>query len=80
MDVIDLNAEREKRDGPDADCTKTDQWGRRMYLYALEYSFADARWATDIWAYSVEDAEERVAAMRESLVVLGQTYAVIPAF
>jgi hypothetical protein len=76
--IIDLTAERNKREAPDADCVRTDDFGRPLYLFALEYKFDDRRWEAEIWAHSWDDAEARVAAMRQSLEVSGKTFAVIP--
>lgn len=78
MDVIDLNTERNRREQPDAGCMKADDFGQPMYLFALQYQFDGKTWAAEIWAYSWDDAEARVAAMRESLAIVGQTYSVIP--
>lgn len=50
-----------------------------LYLYALQYEMDGKTWALEVWAYSMEDAQNRVDAMRQSLVLLGQTHAVIPA-
>ena len=77
-DTIDLSAERSKREMPDAGCLRKDDYGQELRLFALEYRMGGAAWALDVWAYSWEDAENRVAAMRESLVVSGQVYSVIP--
>jgi hypothetical protein len=77
--TIDLSAERAKREAPDADCLRKDDYGRDLLLFALEYNMAGATWALEVWAYSWEDAENRVAAMRESLVISGQIQAIIPA-
>lgn len=78
-DPIDLNAERNKRAQPDVEFVKQDDYGRSMYLFGLGYEFGGKMYGTDIWAYSHEDAEARVLAMRESLVVFGQTFTMIPA-
>lgn len=78
MNIIDLNDHRPK-DTPDADCVMVDDDGVTMYRYALEYSMGRSRWSAEIWAYSMEDAQNRVDAMRQSLVLLGQTHAIIPA-
>lgn len=77
-DVIDLSAEREKRDAPDAEFVRRDDFGRPLYLFGLEYEFGGKQWACDLWAYSWEDAEGRVAGMRQSLAVSGQIHARIP--
>ena len=75
---ISLAAAREARERPNADCIKRDDEGREMQLYALYYTFADRYWLVEMWAYSMEDAEARCAAMRTTLHVDGQIYAVIP--
>lgn len=64
---------------PAPEMLKTDQHGRLMAKFLLEYTMDGKKFAADIWAYSIEDAERRVEAMRESLTVVGQLYAVIEA-
>jgi hypothetical protein len=78
VDVIDLNAEREKRDGPDPEFIRRDDFGRPMYLFGLDYAFHGKEWMIELWAYSFEDAEARVEAMRSSLRVMAQKYAEVP--
>ena len=78
-DVIDLGARRNEKEKPDDDCVGTDDFGRPLYLFALEYEMPDGTYATDVWAYSFEDAEARVSAMRQSLLVLGQMHSIVPA-
>lgn len=78
-DVIDLNAERSKREQPDPDHVRHDDFGRPLYEFLLSYGMEDKQWSTTVWAYSFEDAENRVIAMRESLKVDGQAYGCIPA-
>lgn len=77
-DVIDLSERRNAKDRPDADCVRTDDYGRPLYLFALEYEMPDGRYGTEVWAYSFDDAESRVSAMRQSLSVLGQMHSIIP--
>lgn len=77
--TIDLGAARAARERPDADCVRKDDYGRPLYLFALEYKMDGKTWGTDVWAYSWDDAENRVAGMRESLTVLGQIQAIVPA-
>lgn len=78
-DVIDLNERRAAKDAPDADCVRRDDYGRPLYLFFLQYEMEGSLWAgVDVWAYSFEDAENRVQAMRQSLVVLGQAHSIIP--
>lgn len=65
------------RGPPAPDCLSRDAYGREMQLYALSYEMDGRRWASEVWAYSWEDAEARVAAMRESLMLDGQTVEVV---
>ena len=74
MTIINLSAERDKRNGPDKAHTRLDDEGRILYEYALDYRMDDAHWSASIWAYSMEDAERRVSAMRHSLTLSGQVY------
>jgi hypothetical protein len=78
-DIIDLNAERSKRDQPDPEFVRKDDFGRPLYTFLLSYEMAGSQWRAEIWAYSFEDAEARVQAMRESLKVDGQAYSTVPA-
>lgn len=48
-----------------------DDHGREMFFYVAEYAFQDAKWSVEFWAYSMGDALDRVAAMRESVGVSG---------
>jgi len=77
-DVIDLGAERNRRAQPDPEFVRQDDYGRPLYHFGLSYEFDGRTWAAELWAYSFEDAEARVAAMRGTLTVCGQTYSVIP--
>jgi hypothetical protein len=77
-DVVDLNAERSKRDQPDPEFVMTDDSGRTMYAFGLDYRMDGKRWSAMVWAYSHEDAENRAKAMRESLTVYGQIMCSVP--
>ncbi len=79
MSIIDLNAERSARERPDAEFIRRDDFGREMYCYGLEYEFEGGCWRAEVWAYSMEEAEARVAAMRASLILKGQVYMRFPA-
>lgn len=76
-DIVDLTAYRRNKD--DDGYFKYDDDGVKMYNFALEYQMDGSRWGLEVWAYSWEDAQNRVDAMRQSLVLLGQTHAIIPA-
>ncbi|MBY3041171.1 hypothetical protein HFO21_33270 [Rhizobium laguerreae] len=79
MSVISFDKLRDARERPDAQFVRKDEHGRAIYLFALEYKMGLSTWSAEIWAYSFEDAEMRVKAMRESLTVCGQLHASIPA-
>lgn len=62
---------------PDPDLVKTLPDGRHMYLFGMTYVMdGRERWC-EIWAYGLEDAERRVAAMRKTLSEPGQIYDII---
>ena len=73
-DVIDLNAERNKREQPDPEFIRKDGFGRPLYCFGLSYEMDGSSWVTELWASDFDDAGRRVAAMRESLAVFGQIY------
>lgn len=73
-DVIDINAERNRREQPDPEFVRKDEYGRPLYCYTLSYEMSDRRYCTDIWAYDFADAGNRVSAMRESLKLDGQIF------
>jgi hypothetical protein len=77
--IVDLNAERNKREGPDGEFVRQDDFGRSLYAFLLSYEMDNSSWSTQVWAYSFEDAEARVAAMRDTLAVRGQLYDAVPA-
>ena len=79
MNVISFNRIRNGRDDPDAAFVTVGIDDRRLYRFALQYEMDGKTWATDIWAYSPKDAEDRVAAMRASLTLCGQLYAEVEA-
>ena len=73
--IINLAAEREARNGPDRNCIRIDADGRALHLFALTYWLDERPMCLNLWAYDAVDAENRVAAMRETLVVAGQMVA-----
>ena len=75
MSVIQLSDVRASREQPDPEHIRRDQYGRPMQRYALSYEMGGKDWSTEVWAYSFEDAENRVAAMARTLVVQGQMWA-----
>lgn len=76
--IIDLNERRNAKEAPDAEFARKDDFGRPLYMFTLNYEMDGASWGAELWAYSAEDAEARVTAMRSSLKVMGQVYRIIP--
>lgn len=60
--------------GPDSDQTWRDDAGQTWFRFAVDYSFEGRTFSAHIWARGVEDAELRLAALRETGRVLGQVY------
>ena len=78
-DVIDLNEKRNARELPDPEFAMKDGFGRALYTFGVEYHMDNATWSFNLWAYSFEDAERRVAAIREDGKVYGQIMETRPA-
>ena len=73
MDVIDLNAEREKRDGPDPQFV-IEQDGGKWYNYCASYRDGNSEFSIAFWATDMDDARRRVALIRQNLKLDGQLY------
>ena len=78
-DIIDLNAERNKREQPDPEFVRKDGFGRPLYLFLLNYQMDGASYTADIWAYDMADAQRRVDAISTTVAVLGQAFGKEPA-
>ncbi|MBD9540118.1 hypothetical protein IB276_11700 [Ensifer sp. ENS04] len=77
-DIISLEAERDRRTGPDAQFRTTDRAGRPMFCFMADFEHDGATFSIRFWAYDFEDAERRVSSMKAGLVVAGQVYSEIP--
>lgn len=76
---IDLNAERNKRAAPDAEHIRKDDFGRPMYRFLIEYEMDGSKWTgVHVWAYSWEDAEKRLAALKSTAKLDGQAMSELP--
>lgn len=78
INIVDLSAIRTARDQPDPDFVHRDSFGRELRTYVLEYEMDGRRWGLSIIASSMDDAEARVAAMRDTLVLCGELHRVVP--
>lgn len=75
MAVIDLSAEREKRDGPDPEFTYRDDMGVKWVVFSVVYTDdAGSEFSLHLWATDADDAERRVAALRRTATLEGQIY------
>lgn len=77
-DIVDLNAERNKREQPDDECIRKDEYGRPLYMFLIEWVRDGKQYGHHIWAYDQTDADAHIAAMRESLAYTGQAYSMVP--
>lgn len=72
-DPIDLAAERNRREAPDPEFVRKDDFGRPMYAYCVSYSMDDSDWGgVTIWAYDHDEALRRMKAIRQTGKVDGQ--------
>lgn len=71
--VIDLTAERRRRDAPDPQHVRRDDHGRPLYRYEIAYQRADGRpYGVEVWAYDWADAEAAAAGLSAGCTVVGQ--------
>ena len=83
--VVSLSSFKAKRDEPDPEFVRKDEFGRSLYCFTADYRFLSEHmpgetgiYSINFWAYSQADAEAKIAAMREGLTYKGQIYAAIP--
>lgn len=74
-DIIDLSAERDRRDGPDRGLTYIDPRGRKWMTFVVRYKRAGKEFSFHLMALSWKDAERHVEAIRRSGSVDGVVYA-----
>jgi hypothetical protein len=74
-ELIDIQAARERLNGPDLNCVSTDSDGHPLFLYSIGYRHGDRRYSLDIWARSEQDAAEQIVSMRETLWLEGKVVA-----
>ena len=72
MTIVDLQQVKEQREAPDPDCLLRDHLGRPMGLFGFEYEVDGRKWSFRLKAYSHEDAEKHIEAIREGVTFLGQ--------
>lgn len=64
---------------PNANMIAFDDENRPMFKYTIKYRHEDRTFESDIWAYSVQDAEARLAEIRKSSTITGQVFERQPA-
>ena len=67
--------ERAKRERPDPEFCLKDDFGKPMWVYSIGYAMDGKEWSTRIVAYSWEDAEARLDAIKASGKIDGQMMA-----
>lgn len=77
--VVSLSVERNKREQPDAEFIRKDDFGRPLYAFLFSYEMDENTWAMQLWAYDFEDAQKRCEAIRASLKLDGQAFTTVPA-
>lgn len=76
--MVDLNAERERRNSPDAAFIYVDEKGVQWFKFTCEFECDDSKWGFEIWALDHQDAMRRVEALKASASVKGKLYHEIP--
>lgn len=76
--IINLDAERGKRDAPDAEFVRRDQYGRPVFSFLLDYELDGRTYSVTIWAADFADAERHAAALTAGVTVAGQIHQEIP--
>lgn len=71
MPILDLSAERAKRNAPDADCVRQDRDGSDLNLFTIDYDMNGREFSVYIWAGSFDEAEAHVEAIRAGAVLAG---------
>lgn len=78
--VVDLSAERDRREGPDPGLVRQGEDGP-LYLFTADFRRTDDRRpegrrpSIRFWARDFEEAQAIIDAMRESLELAGQVHA-----
>lgn len=72
--IVDLQAERDKRDPPAASTVTTDTEGRAMFKYSISYRVDGREFSTSFFAYDLDDAYHRCNCMVATLQLDGQLY------
>lgn len=68
--IIDLNAERRKRDDEGFD-TRTDENGGVWYRFLCDFEDGADKFMFDLWAKDRADAERRLSLLKASATILG---------
>lgn len=68
--ILDLSAERAKRERPDEDCRLV-HGGNEFSLFSIEYHVGSREFSFNIWAASFDEAEAHVEAIRNGAVLAG---------
>jgi hypothetical protein len=78
-EVIDLSSERNRRNTPNPEHVRHDEYGSPLYEFLFDYEMGGGFYSFSLFAYDWEDAERRAAAISAGVTVAGQLHAVDPA-
>jgi hypothetical protein len=70
---------RPRVDEPDGTCRLRDERGTEWFKFGVDFTVDGVEFGFFIWALDRDDAERRVAAIRETAWVIGQVFSEIPA-
>ena len=72
MNVITFPMAWQEGNLPDGAFRTTDDVGRPMFQFIADYKLDGRTFSINLWAYDIDDAERRVASMRDCLELQGQ--------
>lgn len=78
--IVSLAEVRDKRDGPDPEFIFVDKHGK-WFTFIVDFhdDELDADYSFHIWARDFDDAERRLAKIKENAKVVGKLHSEIPA-
>tara|TARA_R110000868_G_scaffold15379_1_gene70224 strand:+ start:111 stop:374 length:264 start_codon:yes stop_codon:yes gene_type:complete len=77
--IHNLNEERSRRDGPDPEHVFLDDHGQKWYKFVVDYEDVDRTYSFIIWAHDMEDAQRRLALIKDNSEITGQIYTMVDA-
>lgn len=76
--VISMAERRARDEGPDPDCVRYDEYGRKLGRFSVSYDHEGSEFSFYIYCHTQAEAEAKVASIRASARYDGQVMSVIP--